>query len=131
MKPKKFITLATITLLTGVGAGCSAPQPGQAGTQQIPGQTQQQLSAEDQKTLDQLKKIILLPDNITPEMRVVTDAEALKKNEPVFFHDAQNGDVLVIYSDVAILYDPSANKILHIGPVQNSPTNSSTQQQAS
>ena len=73
----------------------------------------------DQKILTQLKKIILLPDNLTPSMAIVTNAETLKSQQPAFFADVKNGDRLIIYPDLVILYDYNANKIIKIGPVQS------------
>ena len=52
-------------------------------------------------------------------MAVVTDAETLKKQQPEFFANVKNGYRLIIYPDLAILYDYNANKIIKVGPVQN------------
>jgi hypothetical protein len=76
----------------------------------------------DQKVLAQLKKIILLPDNVTPTMAIVMDAKALEKQQPEFFANAKNNDRLIIYPDLVILYDYNANKIIKIGPVQATKT---------
>ncbi len=73
----------------------------------------------DQQILTQLKKIIFLPDDVTPSMAIVLDAQALKKQQPKFFANVKNGDRLIIYPDLAIVYDYNANKIIKIGPVQN------------
>jgi hypothetical protein len=72
----------------------------------------------DQQVLAQLKKIILLPDNVTPNMAIVMNADVLKKQQPNFFADAKNGDRLIIYPDLVVLYDYNANKIIKVGPVQ-------------
>jgi len=81
-------------------------------------QKQQQVSADDKKILDQLGKMMLLPDGVTPTMALVSDAEALKKDQPVFFANAKNGNHLIIYPDMAILFDAEANKIVKVGAVQ-------------
>ena len=83
--------------------------------------SQNQNLTEDQIVLAQLKKIILLPDDITPTMAVVTNADILKKQQPGFFADVKNGDRLILYPDLAIIYDFVANKIIKVGPVQNAP----------
>ncbi len=72
----------------------------------------------DQKILDQLKTIILLPDDVIPTMAIITDINVLKSNQPVFFAKAKNGDRVIIYPDLAIIYDYETNKIINIGPVQ-------------
>jgi hypothetical protein len=73
---------------------------------------------QDSQILAQLKTIILLPDDVTPTMALVTNADVLKKQQPVFFANVKNGDRLVIYPDIAIIYDYQANKIIKVGPVQ-------------
>lgn len=80
-------------------------------------QEQKQLSQEDQAVLDQLKKIIDLPEDATPTMAVINDADLLREEQPGFFEKAKNGDRLIVYPDMAVLYDYEANKIMHVGPV--------------
>lgn len=75
-------------------------------------------SEEDQRVLEQLKKILLLPDNFTPSMAIITDAENLKKSQPGFFGNAKNGQRLIVYQDTAIIFDAEANKIIKIGGIQ-------------
>jgi len=80
-------------------------------------QQQQQLSVEDVEILAQLKQIILLPDDVTPTMALVTDAEALKETQPMFFANVADGQRLILYPEQAILFDAVANKIIKVGPV--------------
>ena len=77
----------------------------------------QKNQADDAKVLAQLSKIMDLPAGVKPMMFLVNDANALKKDQPGFFAKAKNGDRVIVYSDLAILYDAKANKIMHIGPV--------------
>lgn len=80
-------------------------------------QEQKQLSKEDKAVLDQLKTIMDLPEDTTPMMALINDADKLREEQPDFFEKAKYGDRLVIYPDMAIIYDYSANKIIHVGPV--------------
>ena len=82
-------------------------------------QAQEQLNKEDQKMLEQLKKIILLPDDVVPTMAIINDADVLKKTQPEFFANAKDGQRVIIYSDQAILYDAEAKQIIKVGPVNN------------
>lgn len=81
-------------------------------------QKEEQISVEDSKILAKLKTIIILPDDVIPTMALVTNADVLKQQQPVFFANVKNGDRLVIYPDLAIIYDYKANKIIKVGPVQ-------------
>jgi hypothetical protein len=86
-----------------------------------------QLSKQDEANaiLGKLSLLIQLPQNETPNMATIIDAAAAKKQQ-AFVQDAENGDVLIIYSnaDMAILYRPSTNKIIAVGPIINQPPSS-------
>ena len=77
-------------------------------------QEQQQLDAD---VLAKLSSIMLLPKDVTPTMAVINDIEALKAEQPGFFNDAKNGDRVILYPEMAVIYDYQANKIIHVGPV--------------
>jgi hypothetical protein len=81
-------------------------------------QQQEQL---DKNVLDNLKKIILLPEGINPTMAVINNIDVLKKQQAAFFSNAKNGDRVLIYPNMAIIYDYQANKIIQVGPVQTEP----------
>jgi hypothetical protein len=76
------------------------------------------IKIEDSQIISRLKTIIILPD-VAPTMALVTDANILKNQQPAFFADVKNGDRLIIYPNLAIIYDYEANKIIKVGPVQN------------
>ena len=83
--------------------------------------------AEDQAVLIRLKQIMLLPEGVTPNMAVILDADSLRANQPLFFANAKNGDWLILYPDMAIIFDAQAGKIVKIGPVTSSnPPNAET-----
>lgn len=65
--------------------------------------------------------LIQLPTGETPTMATINDAASAKKAQP-FLTNAQNGDVLIVYPDAAeaLLYRPSTNKLIAVGPVDNS-----------
>ncbi|MFA5187827.1 MAG: hypothetical protein WC460_00510 [Patescibacteria group bacterium] len=120
--PKILKTVLIILLIAFVGFGIYAELSnlGYIKTFQLAWQIQhqQQLSAEDKAILAQLKKIMVLPDDVTPTMAVITDIDALKKQQPTFFANAKNDDRLIIYPEQAIIFDAAANKIIKVGPVQ-------------
>ena len=79
-----------------------------------------ELSGNEQATaiLSKVSKLIQLPSNETPTMATITDAAAAKKAQP-FLANAQNGDVLIVYTSAqeALLYRPSSNVLITVGPV--------------
>lgn len=63
---------------------------------------------------------MLLPENETPTLATVTDMHALE-GQP-FFRNAKEGDKVLMYliSQQAILYRPSIDKIIEVGPITGS-----------
>ena len=80
-------------------------------------QIQQASGNEVQDLVSKVGNLIVLPPNETPTVATVADLDALK-SQP-FFANAKLGDKVLIYSKAqkAILYDPVANKIVDIAPV--------------
>lgn len=64
--------------------------------------------------VEQVSKLIELPENQTPILGTVNDKEKIK-NQP-FFARAENGDKILIFSESGkvILYRPSKNKIVEV-----------------
>lgn len=78
----------------------------------------QMFSKEEVKQLvDQLAKLVVLPEGEEPVVATVTDKEKLK-DQPVFAK-AENGDKIVIYSKAqkAYIYRPSKNVLIDVIPV--------------
>lgn len=72
---------------------------------------------ETKELLANIAKLVVLPEDETPTIATVSDPDKLK-NQP-FFARAKKGDKVLIYASArkAILYDPVANKIVEIAPI--------------
>lgn len=72
---------------------------------------------ESQQLTAKVGKLLVLPSNEMPTIATVSDMTKLLNNP--FFSKAKNGDKVLIYLQAkeAILYDPMANKIVAVGPV--------------
>jgi hypothetical protein len=72
--------------------------------------------------------LIVLPQGETPSLMKITDPTKLK-GQP-FFDNSKIGDYILLYYNAkeAILYDPTANKIVDVGPfnVNNTPASSTS-----
>lgn len=73
---------------------------------------------ETKQLLAKIGELILLPNDEDPTIATITDVETLKQ-EQVFFKNAKEGDVLVMYpqKSKAILYNPTENVIVNVGKV--------------
>lgn len=97
----------------------------------------QMAQAKDEKNqlMNDIKKLIKLPDGEEPTIVSITDVDKLKEKHD-FFKDAKNGNVLLIYANAkkAIIYDKEAKQIVNVGPLivdknaapANNTTNSNT-----
>lgn len=77
----------------------------------------QQAQEEIKRLVAEVGKLIQLPTGEEPTVATVTDIDKLK-DQP-FFQKAKNGDKVLIYTQArkAILYDPTAKKIVDVAPV--------------
>lgn len=71
--------------------------------------------------ITKVSKIIVLPENETPQISTVTKKEDLTNQ--VFFAKAENGDKALLFtnSKKAYLYRPSANKIINVASPDSLP----------
>jgi len=71
---------------------------------------------ETKKMVKEVGKLMQLPDE-TPTIVTVSDKEKLKDQS--FFDNAENGDVVLAYTQkmIAILYRPSTEKIINVAPI--------------
>lgn len=79
-------------------------------------------------TISSVSRYMILPDGDEPVLATVSDAAALIKQQ-TFFTGAVNGDQLLLFPRnlKAVLYSPSRDKIVNVGPIQQSNTGSAPQ----
>lgn len=82
-----------------------------------PAYKQAQAAKENASLVKKVGKLMMLPPG-TPAIFVIQDPTQLSGQQP-FFAGAQKGDQLLVYSDSAkaIIYSPSRNIIVNVGPV--------------
>lgn len=90
--------------------------------------TQQQLNKQEIESLvAKISKHMILPAGEEPTVASVTDADALKKEQP-FYKDATNGDKLLVYmkEKKAIIYNVEMDLLVNVGPIYFNETASTT-----
>jgi hypothetical protein len=70
---------------------------------------------EGQNLITRLGRLMILPSS-SPSIAIVSDSNLLKKRSP-FFASAKKGDVVVIYPEKVIVYDPQADKIINVANI--------------
>lgn len=63
-----------------------------------------------------ISKFLVVPADEQPSITVISDADQLAQQQ-TFYKDAKDGQVLLVYSSRAIIYDAEANKLVNVGPV--------------
>lgn len=124
--PPFGLVLAAIILLTAAALGVkqvwfkSPPKPVQTS---VPADAGQAGTPESIRGLiDKVAKHIVLKAGEDPTVATIQDVEILKRQNPVFYKDAQNGDRLLIWSDKAVLYSQDRDIILAVLPISLPPT---------
>lgn len=66
--------------------------------------------------LREVSDVYLLPTDEQPTIARITDVS--KVGDQVFFKDAQDGDVLLVYrqAKLALIYRPEVHKLVNVGP---------------
>lgn len=80
---------------------------------------QEDAAKELVRITNMVSKHMVLPPNESPTMATVSDPEKLK-DQP-FFANAKKGDKVLIFSESrkAILFDPVADKIIEVAPINS------------
>jgi hypothetical protein len=84
-----------------------------------------------QRLVARIGQFMVVPSDEKPSATILRDVAVQAQQQP-FYKDAKNGDVLVVYSTRAIIYDPKADKLVNVGPIERvdetSPTASGSAQ---
>ncbi len=72
--------------------------------------------AQIQQVVERVGSFMVLPADETPTGVVLRDVATLAQQQS-FYKDAKDGDVLLVYSSRAIIYDVQANKLVSVSPI--------------
>lgn len=110
-----YVFIILIALVAAAGGGYYFMQYQK--TQQLLKNPTLAAQVEVQQVLGAASQLMDLPKDEQPTVATVSDVKKLK-DQP-FFAKARNGDKVLIYTKAkeAILYDPAANKIVEVAPV--------------
>lgn len=112
---KRLLTviLVIIIFVVGVGAGYMVYNKLSEKNSNIDEGVDKQVT----EILDEVGSIIFLPKDETPTVMSIMDVETLKKENGEFYKDVIKGDILIIYSDKAIIFRREEKKIVNVAPV--------------
>jgi len=125
-KRKDIKTLITVIAVIGIfllGGGAGYLVYNQLVEKDVLGKanTPEFVSEIQQKQVDailkDLNKLILITEEEEPTVATIVDVEVLRKDNPEFYKNAQDGDILIIYSKRAIVFRRDKNMIVNVAPV--------------
>jgi len=67
--------------------------------------------------VERVSRHISTPQGEEPTVATVEDPEAMRQNNPSFYEKASEGDVLLIWSQMAVLYSPDQDLVLSVLPL--------------
>lgn len=72
------------------------------------------VAIENETIVGRVARHLLVDQNEQPFVATVSDVEAVKAANPVFYKDVELGDKVLIWSDRAVIYSPSKDKIVAV-----------------
>lgn len=66
--------------------------------------------------IERVGRFLVLPSDEQPSVAAISDAMSLSERQ-AFYKDAKDGDILIVYSSKAIIYDAEADKLVNVGPI--------------
>lgn len=129
--PYRFYLLGLVGLVVIAGVGYFAWTKWMVTTpEQEQAKALAQAEEEKKEVMDALSKLMVLPSE-DPVMFKVSNQEQMRAQQ-AFFKDANNDDVLLVYQQAskAVLYRPSNNTIVNVGPINFDNTQTQNNQKA-
>lgn len=113
----KRLRAVVVWLLILVVVACAAYYYNRHRNSQNASSAAAQAQQEAQTVVDQVGKLMFLPQGENPTIATVSDKSKL--GNQAFFKNAEDGDKVLIYASakLAIIYRPSLNKIVNVAPI--------------
>lgn len=108
-----LVVLGVLTLVLAGSTGMLYKQ-----VRSLKNSPEKQAQEENTMIIENVGKLIALPEGEAPTIATVTDPAKLKA-EQAFFARAEEGDKVLIYTRAlkAIMYRPGTNKIIEVAPL--------------
>ncbi|MFH1621201.1 MAG: LytR C-terminal domain-containing protein [Patescibacteria group bacterium] len=84
-------------------------------------QTQASTSEGIQALISMVAKHISVKTDEDPTVATIQDPDLLRTQNPVFYKEAENGDRLLVWSDKAVLYSVTKDRLLYVLPINLPP----------
>jgi len=78
--------------------------------------TEKQVPGNVTDILEKVKKHIIIYETEMPQIATINDAQELAKSQK-FYENAKNGDKILLFGQRAIIYNPTNDILVNVGPV--------------
>ncbi len=120
----KLVLGIALVIVVGVGGWWAFSSQSGSGLANLSAGTKLS-DAQVQEVIGLIGKFMVVPSDEKPSVVVLKDVASLEAQQS-FYHGAKDGDILILYSTRAIIYDAAANKLVAMGPVQRNDVPAST-----
>ena len=117
-KSKSKLIAIIVAIILLAAAGYFVMNRSGSGEPQTEEQAAAAAEAEIAELEERIQRLIVLPSEETPVLATITDAEALRAEQP-FYASVEDGDKLLIYlsNQRAVIYRPSQDVLVNVGPI--------------
>ena len=116
-----IVLVVIVVFVLGTGAGYLVfnrlTEKGVLGKANNPEYVSQIQKKQIENILEDLGELILVTEDEEPTVATILNVEALQKQNPTFYANAKEGDLLIIYSEKAIIFRRDEKKIINVAPV--------------
>lgn len=116
-----IVLVVIVIFVLGTGAGYLVfnrlTEKGVLGKANNPEYVSQIQKKQIENILEDLGELILVTEDEEPTVATILNVEALQKQNPTFYANAKEGDLLIIYSEKAIIFRRDEKKIINVAPV--------------
>lgn len=119
-----FLVVVAVVVVIGLGGWLVWNSRSASGLASISSSTEKLSDAQVSALVARIGQFMVVPSDEKPSVAVIKDAATLAQQQS-FYQGAKDGDVLLIYSSRAVIYDPKADKLVNVGPISRTETTAS------
>lgn len=117
MSSYKFLIAVIVVVLVGAGGWFAYKSHSGDSLANLSAAADAKLTDEQVRELiSRISRFMVVPADEKPSVVIIHDAATLAQQQ-TFYRDAKDGDILIVYSARAIIYDVKADKLVNVGPI--------------
>lgn len=111
-----FVIVLVVVVAIGLGGWLVWRSRSSSDLAGISDSTEKLSDTQVQSLVARIGQFMVVPSDEKPSVAVIRNAQSLAQQQ-AFYQGSKDGDVILIYSSRAIIYDPKADKLVNVGPI--------------